>query len=90
MTQKIYRDEKGRFASGKKVTDYLRDSAYADALIRESLGRVLDEKNAEIWDEPKPEQKDIFFITDWLINNGVKVFLGMFLIVATIFLAVRI
>lgn len=94
----MYRDEKsGRFVSGKRepnlekeVAEYLRDSAYADALVQEALGRILDEKNAEIWDdglEPRPTGFDII---NFLMDISVKASAIILFFVAAMYLGVRV
>jgi hypothetical protein len=77
--QILYRDNKGRYVSGKKIEQ--------EDCVKEAITEFLKD-NA--WVENDNQGKDIFFVTDWLINNGVKVLFGMFVIVATLYLVVRI
>jgi hypothetical protein len=77
--QILYRDDKGRYVSGKKIEQ--------EGCVKEAITEFLKD-NA--WVENDNQGKDIFFVTDWLINNGVKVLFGMFVIVATLYLVVRI
>jgi len=44
----------------------------------------------DIWLEPVQEKRDIFYIISWIMDNWVKVFVMGFLLVATVYLAVRV
>jgi hypothetical protein len=67
----------GQFVSRKKSEQ--------EEIVGAAILEYLKDNDAELMPE-----KDFFFITDWLISNGVKVFFGMFVMVATLYLAVRI
>jgi hypothetical protein len=87
----------GQFVSRKSKAKNAREELLnaCDAFNRRCETEQVQEAITEFlkdnaWVENDNQGKDIFFVTDWLINNGVKVLFGMFVIVATLYLVVRI